>query len=81
MALVVVTAPLNGEFPGGAREFELDAGSVFELVRKLEAMSPGVAEFIETNVSIAVDGILISDWSTSLTRLSEVLLVPHIAGG
>lgn len=81
MALVVVTAPLNGEFPGGAREFELAAGTVFELVRKLDALNPGVAEFIETKVSIAVDGALISDWSTSLTRLSEVLLVPHIAGG
>jgi molybdopterin converting factor small subunit len=81
LALVVVTAPLNGEFPGGAREFELDAGTVFELVRKLDEMNQGVAEYIENNVSIAIDGALISDWSTSLTRLSEVLLVPHIAGG
>lgn len=81
MALVVVTAPLNGEFPGGAREFVLDAGSVFELVRKLDALSPGVGEFIEAKVSIAVDGTLISDWSTALTAASEVMLVPHIAGG
>jgi molybdopterin converting factor small subunit len=81
LALVVVTAPLNGEFPGGAREFELDAGSVFELVRKLDAMSPGVADFIETNVSIALDGEVISDWSTALVAASEVMLVPHIAGG
>lgn len=81
MALVVVTAPLNGEFPGGAREFELDAANVFELVRKLDELSPGAAEFVETKVSIAVDGELISDWSTSLRRSSEVLLVPHIAGG
>jgi molybdopterin converting factor small subunit len=81
LALVVVTAPLNGEFPGGAREFEVEAGTVFELVRKLEAMSPGVAEFIETKVSIAVNGTLISDWSTALTAASEVMLVPHIAGG
>lgn len=81
MALIVVTAPLNGEFPGGARELQLDASNVFELVRKLDALSPGVGEFIEAKVSIAIDGALISDWSTSLTRLSEVLLVPHIAGG
>jgi molybdopterin converting factor small subunit len=81
LALVVVTGSLNGEFPGGAREFELAAGSVFELVRKLDALSPGVAEFIETNVSIAVDGELIGDWSTGLTAASEVMLVPHIAGG
>ena len=81
MALVVVTAPLNGEFPGGAREFQLDASNVFELVRKLDALSPGVAEFVEANVSIAVNGELIGDWSTPLTVSSEVMLVPHIAGG
>lgn len=81
MALVVVTAPLNGEFPGGAREFELAANSVFELVRKLDVLSPGLAEFIEGKVSIAVDGELIGDWSTALTPASEVMLVPHIAGG
>ncbi|MDB5724889.1 MAG: hypothetical protein JWQ16_1643 [Novosphingobium sp.] len=81
MALVVVTAPLNGEFPGGAGELDVDASSVFELVRKLDVLSPGAREFIETNVSIAVDGELIGDWSTALTGLSEVLLVPHIAGG
>lgn len=78
---MIVTAPLNGEFPGGAREFQVAAGSVFELVRKLDALSPGVAEFIEAKVSIAVDGELIGDWSTGLTAASEVMLVPHIAGG
>lgn len=78
---MIVAAPLNGEFPGGAREFEVAAGSVFELVRQLDALSPGVAEFIEAKVSIAVDGELIGDWSTALIAASEVMLVPHIAGG
>lgn len=78
---MVVTAPLGGEFPGGAREFDVDAGSVFALVAQLDALNPGVAEFIEAKVSIAVDGELIGDWSTPLRRSSEVLLVPHIAGG
>lgn len=81
VAQVVVTGPLGGEFPGGAREFELEAANVFELVGKLDALSPGAAAFIESQVSIAVDGALIGDWSTPLERSSEVLLVPHIAGG
>jgi molybdopterin converting factor small subunit len=81
LAQVIIAAPLKAEFPGGAREFELAAGSVFELVRKLDALSPGAAEFIEGKVSIAVDGELIGDWSTGLTATSEVMLVPHIAGG
>ena len=81
MARLVVTAPLRGEFPLAAGALEIEAGSVFALVRELEQRSPGITEFIEAKVSIAVDGKLVSDWSTSLTRSSEVLLVPHIAGG
>ena len=47
----------------------------------VDALSPGVTEFIEAKVSIAVDGELIGDWSARLTDASEVMLVPHIAGG
>jgi molybdopterin converting factor small subunit len=77
---VVVAAPLRTEFPGGS-EFEIEAATVFELVAELNRLSPGAAGYIEGGVSVAVDGDLVSDWSTSLTRSSEVLLVPHIAGG
>lgn len=78
---MIVTAPLRGEFPISAGEFAVDAASVFELVRKLEVDSPGIGDFIEAKVSVAIDGALISDWSTPLTPASEVMLVPHIAGG
>lgn len=80
MARVVVAAPLRAEFPGGS-EFEIEAGDLFELVRKLDGLSPGAAEYIEGQVSVAIDGELVTDWSTALTAASEVLLVPHIAGG
>jgi len=80
LAKVVVAAPLRAEFAGGA-EFEIEAVTVFELVRELDRLSPGAAAYIEAGVLVAVDGALVADWSTSLTRSSEVLLVPHIAGG
>lgn len=80
MAKVVVAAPLRAEFPGGS-EFEIEAATIFDLVRELDRLTPGAAEYIEGHVSVAVDGELVADWSTSLTRSSEVLLVPHIAGG
>jgi molybdopterin converting factor small subunit len=81
VAAVVVTAALRGEVPLGAGELEIDAADVFDLVRQLDAMHPGLRDFIESQVSIAVDGVLVSDWSTPLSSASEVLLVPHIAGG
>jgi molybdopterin converting factor small subunit len=81
LARVVVTPSLRAEFPGGRDEFDVPAASVFDLVRQLDALAPGMAAYIEARVSVAVDGELVADWSTSLTRDSEVLLVPHIAGG
>jgi molybdopterin converting factor small subunit len=81
MARVVVTPSFRVEFPGDLDAFDIEAATVFALVRQLDALWPGAAAFIEAKVSIAVDGELIGDWSTSLTRNSEVLLVPHIAGG
>ncbi len=81
MAKVIVAAPLRAEFSFGSNEFEVEASSLFELVRKLEATNPGAGEYIEAYVSIAVDGELVADWSTPLTAASEVMLVPHIAGG
>jgi molybdopterin converting factor small subunit len=76
LARVVIAAPLRGELaaPG---EFEVEAADLFEL----EAREPGIADYIEARVSIAVDGELVADWSTPLGAASEVMLVPHIAGG
>ncbi len=81
MATVIVTAALRGEVQLGAGELEIDAANLFDLVRQLEAMSPGIGRFIDGNVAVAVDGVLVVDWSTPIGPDSEVLLVPHIAGG
>ncbi len=81
MAKVVVTAALRGEVSLAAGELEIDAANLFDLVSQLEVKSPGLGDFIHANVAVAVDGVLVADWSTPLTRDSEVLLVPHIAGG
>ncbi len=81
MARIVLTPSLCAEFLGAQEELTVEAGNIFELVRQLDAMSPGFGDFIGTRVAIAVDGVLTSDWSTPLSPASEVLLVPRIAGG
>jgi molybdopterin converting factor small subunit len=81
LAKVVVTAALRGEVSLGAGEMEVNAANLFDLVRQLEVLSPGIGEFIHANVAVAVDGVLVADWSTPIGPDSEVLLVPHIAGG
>lgn len=65
----------------GNDPIEVEAATVFELVRKLDAGSPGFGAFIEGKIALAVDGVLVSDWSMRLAPSSEVLLVPRVAGG
>ena len=65
----------------GVGELEIEAASIFQLVRALDRMSPGFAAFIEKKVAIAVDGEVSPDWTTALTTCSQVALIPRIAGG
>ena len=81
MARIVVTPSLCERFLGGRTELNLPVANLFELVAALDAMSHGFGEFIEERVAMAVDGIVVLDWTTPLSEASEVMLVPRIAGG
>jgi len=81
VARVLLTAPFDARFVGGAGERAVAARDLFELVRKLDAEAPGFALAVEEHGLIAVDGAAVADWSHALTEGSEVLVVPRIAGG
>lgn len=81
MARVVATSPFGQEFFGGKDEFEVDAANVFALVNALDRLSPGFADAAGVRVAIAVDGVVVSDWSTALSASSEAMLLPRVAGG
>lgn len=57
------------------------AGSIFALVRALDAEAPGFAALAERRAAVAVNGQAIADWSMRLEEGDEVLFVPKIAGG
>ena len=81
MARVVPTAPFDTQFFGGETGFDVPAGDLFELVRRLDARAPGFAAAVEERGLIAVDGQAAADWSAALRADAEVLVVPRIAGG
>jgi len=65
---------LCAAFTGGQEEAVLEARSVLDLVRVLDARFPGLGELL-------VDGEIVRDWTVALRPDSEVFLVPRIAGG
>jgi molybdopterin converting factor small subunit len=70
------------QFTGGASEFEVAATTFGAMVRELEARWPGLGEYIERRMAIAIDGEIFQDANGAvLGEASEVCLIPKIGGG
>ena len=81
MAHVVANSDCR-QFTGGAIEFDLDVGTVREMIDVLEARYPGLGVFVDKRMAIAIDGEIHQDaWFAQLTAKSEVYLIPKIGGG
>lgn len=81
MPRIRFTPSFFAEIIGGAEVLEVDAGSLFQMLRAMEAQFPGLGDFCETRATFAVDGVLTSDWAAPLDPGAEVLVVPRIGGG
>ena len=69
-------------FTGGASEFDVAALSVGAMIRELEQRWPGLGEYVERRMAIAIDGEIFQDADgATLGEASEVCLIPKIGGG
>jgi molybdopterin synthase sulfur carrier subunit len=69
-------------FTGGISEFDVEADTVRRLIVALEARFPGLGEFVQRRMAIAIDGEIHQDASTEpLKPDSEIYLIPKIGGG
>jgi molybdopterin converting factor small subunit len=81
LARVILLPPLCDDFFAGREEIEVDGGTIFALVRMLDAMAPGFGEAAEERAAIALNGQVLADWTTHISAGDEVLFVPKLAGG
>lgn len=77
---VVVMPPFDKEFFGTDR-LSLSATNLFDLIGKLDALAPGFAAIAQPRVHLAVDGVLETDWTRSLSDAGEVIVLPRVGGG
>jgi molybdopterin converting factor small subunit len=69
-------------FTGGVTEFDVAATSVRQLILELERRYPGLGDFVERRMAIAIDGEIHQDaYGAPLSEASEVYLIPKIGGG
>jgi molybdopterin converting factor small subunit len=69
-------------FTGGASAFDVAAKSVGAMIRELEQRWPGLGEYVERRMAIAIDGEIFQDAdAATFGDRSEVCLIPKIGGG
>ena len=60
----------------------VEAGTIRELLRKLEDRYPALGGPIKNQVAVVVDGVIYrNDWSQPLAKDAEVFLMRRLAGG
>ena len=82
MAHVVAVGGDCTRFTDGVDEFDVAATSVRGLILELEARYPGLGDYIDRRMAIAIDGEIHQDaYGAALSETSEVYLIPKIGGG
>ena len=60
----------------------VEAKDIRELFRKLADRYPGLRDPIESDIAVAIDGVIYRDtWSKELPEDAEIFLLPRLAGG
>ncbi len=81
MAHVVIFGSLRA-LTGGEGELVIEASTTRELLQKLVARYPALAETVEAGVSLAIDGEVFKEaWFTPIRQESEVVVMPLMVGG
>lgn len=82
MPRVVAMGGEVGRFTGGAASFDVEATTVGAMIRELDARFPGLGEYVDHRMAIAIDGEIFQDaHAARLGETSEVCLIPKIGGG
>ena len=67
---------------GGASVVSVEASTIRELFRKLEADYPGMSPHLARGIAVSIDGrIYRDDWQRELPEGAEIYLLPRIQGG
>ena len=80
MALVYLSREQR-RFTGDVAEVEVEAGSVKQLIAKLEVEFPGIGEMLESSAA-SINGEIVNDATyETVPEGAEIYFVPKVAGG
>ncbi len=71
-----------GQFTGGREAFDVRATTVAGMIRELDQRYPGLGDYVQRRMAIAIDGEIYQDADGAVfSPGSEVCLIPKIGGG
>jgi molybdopterin converting factor small subunit len=81
-ARVVLISSFSGRYTGGVKEFEIEAKTMHDVIRTLNARYPGLGEHLEEETSVAIDGEMHEvGYYQPLRPGCEIFFIPKIEGG
>jgi len=81
-AHIVLISSLSGHYTGGAKEFDIEAKTLLDVIRTLDERYPGLGEHLEEETSVAIDGEIHEVGYYHMLRPgSEIYFIPKIEGG
>jgi len=79
---VVFTTGFSRRYTGGLREFEIEARNLRHVIREMDVMFPGLANTLEEETTVAIDGELYEiDFTKPVKEGAEIFFIPKIEGG
>ncbi len=71
-----------GQFTGGREAFDVRATTVAGMIRELDQRYPGLGDYVQRRMAIAIDGEIYQDAEAAVfVQDAEVCLIPKIGGG
>ena len=81
-ARVVLISSLSGSYTGGKTQFEIEAKTLYDVIRALEALYPGLGEHLEHETTVAIDGEIHEvGYAQAVRPGCEIFFIPKIEGG
>jgi sulfur-carrier protein len=81
-ARVVFTSGFARRYPGGVREFDIEAKNLRGVLKAMDEMFPGLGHTLEEETNVAIDGALHeTGYFQPVRDGAEVFFIPRIEGG
>ena len=82
VAKVVLSSGFSRRYTDGKREFDIEAKSLRDIIKALDALYPGLGEHLEEETTVAIDGAIHETaYFQPIREGCEVFFIPKLEGG